>query len=76
MVVTSFTSFAVMVGIRTHKYLKHETNIALEVTFKDQVPFPAVTLCNQNSFRMTKVIEMGLYDVIDTIYSAENISSK
>ena len=75
-VVTSIAFFTVMVGIRTSEYMKHETNIAMELTFADHVPFPAVTLCNQNAFRMTKAIELGLYTFIDGIYSADDIASK
>lgn len=76
MVLASVLFFTVEVCLRTKEYFKHETNIDIELNFVDEVPFPALTMCNQNTFRMTKAIELGLYYFIDDIYSADNISGQ
>ena len=66
--------FVIEVGLRTMEYFKYETNIDIELHFEDQIPFPAVTLCNQNAYRMTKAVELDLYYFLDDFYSAEDIS--
>ena len=76
MVVSSILFFTVEVGLRTKEYFKHETNIDMELMFVDEVPFPALTMCNQNAFRMSKAIELGQYYFIDDMYSADNMSGQ
>ena len=67
-VLASLIFFVVEVGIRSTEYLKHETNIDIELMFVEKMPFPAVTICNQNSYRLTKAVELDLYHFIDEMY--------
>ena len=76
MVVSAMIFFVVEVGLRTKEYFKYATNIDMELHFEDQIPFPALTMCNQNAYRMTKAIELDLYYFLDEAYSADNLSRK
>ena len=51
-VFTSITYFVVQVGQRTSDYFKYATNVDVKVIYTDKLRFPAVTLCNQNNFRL------------------------
>ena len=75
-VVASMVFCIVQVGIRTSDYLRYDTNIDIELKFVNQVPFPAVTICNQNAYRMTKAVDLDLYYFLDTVYGAKNKSGK
>ena len=75
-VLASMVTCLLIVALRTHVYLQHDTNIDIELKFVNQVPFPAVTICNQNAYRMTKAVDLHLYNFIDAIYSAKKKSSK
>ena len=66
----------VQVGIRTNAYLKYDTNIDIELKFVNQVPFPALTICNQNAYRMTKAVDLDLYYFLDSMYGTKDKSSK
>ena len=68
--------FVVQVGLRTKQYFKYGTTIDIELYFEDQIPFPAVTICNQNSYRMSAAIDLELYHFLDAAYSTANLSSK
>ena len=74
MVFGSMIFFVVEVSIRTKDYFKYETNIDIELRMEDQIPFPALTMCNQNAFRMTRAVDLGLYHFLDEVY-ARNVSS-
>ena len=74
MVLSSMIFFIVEVGLRTKEYFKYGTNTDMEIHFEDQIPFPALTICNQNSYRMTKAIELDLYSFLDEAYNADNLS--
>ena len=76
LVVSSMIFFMVEVGIRSRDYLKYETNIDIEISFEEQLPFPALTVCNQNAFRMTKAVELELNDFLREIYTVPDISGK
>ena len=76
MVVSSMVFFMVEVGIRSRDYLKYETNIDIEISFEEQLPFPALTVCNQNAFRMTKAVELKLNDFLGEVYTVSDISGK
>ena len=43
--------FIFQVGMRTTDFFNYSTTVDVQLTYTDQVKFPAVTLCNQNSFR-------------------------
>ena len=40
---------------RTQVYCQFNTTVAVSVQYKDQVPFPAVTVCNINTFRLVAI---------------------
>ena len=44
-------------------------NVNVEINYNKSLLFPAVTICNQNSFRATKAAEFGLYDLIEEDFS-------
>ena len=44
-------------------------NVNVEVKYNKTLKFPAVTICNQNSFKATKAAEFGLYDLIEDVFS-------
>ena len=44
-------------------------NVNVEINYNKSLQFPAVTICNQNSFRATKAAEFGLYDLIDETFA-------
>ena len=43
--------FIFQVGMRTTDFFNYSTTVDVQLTYTDQVKFPAVSLCNQNSFR-------------------------
>ena len=49
-------------------------NVNVEVNYNKTLTFPTVTICNQNSFRATKAAELGLYDLIQNVFSKSAIA--
>ena len=49
-------------------------NVNVEINYNKTLKFPAVTICNQNSFRATKAAELGLYDLIEDVFSKSAVS--
>ena len=49
-------------------------NVNVEINYNKTLQFPAVTICNQNSFRATKAAEFGLYDLIEDVFSKSAVS--
>ena len=49
-------------------------NVNVEENYNKSLTFPTVTVCNQNSFRATKAAELGLYDLIQDVFSKSAIS--
>jgi hypothetical protein len=43
--------FIVQVGTRSAVFFEYNTIVEVNRKFTDEIPFPAVTLCNQNNFR-------------------------
>ena len=43
------------ITLRTLVYYDYETNVKSELIYPDKQPFPAVTICNQNTFRYVNV---------------------
>ena len=68
--------FTTQVFLRTQEYLRYKTNINMELHFKDQLPFPAVTVCNQNTHRMTAAVDMDLYYFLEAVYTEDDIASE
>ena len=51
---TAITLFVIQVQDRVFLYFNHNTTVSLNIHYTDQVPFPAVTLCNINTFRLVR----------------------
>ena len=43
--------FMIQVEQRLENYLNYETNVDVELMFPTAIPFPVVTICNQNNYR-------------------------
>lgn len=52
--------FTSQVASRTFTYFEHHTNTELQVVYDTKIPFPAITVCNQNNFRYG----MAFHDII------------
>ena len=50
-VVTAIVFFIYQVSDRAMTYLDYNTTVSVNIQYTNQVPFPAVTLCNINSYR-------------------------
>ena len=55
-------------------YRSWPVNVNFEIIYNKSLRFPAVTICNQNSFRATKAAEFGLYDLIEDVFSKSVVS--
>ena len=44
--------FIYQVADRTFVYFDYNTTVSVDIRYLDEVPFPAVTLCNINTFRL------------------------
>ena len=71
-VVSSIVFFTVQVCVRVQEYFRYKTNSNVERVLVDELAFPAVTICNQNAYRMTKAVNMELYDFLDAAYMEDN----
>lgn len=49
-------------------YYENPVNVNVKVNYNQSLYFPAVTLCNQNTFRATAATDQGLYRLIETVY--------
>ena len=43
--------FVGQVGTRIDVYFQYKSNVAVKVTYADEIDFPSVTICNQNNYR-------------------------
>ena len=59
---------------RVSFYRSWPVNVNFELIYNKSLRFPAVTICNQNSFRATKAAEFGLYDLIEDVFSKSAVS--
>ena len=50
-VISAIIFFTYQLGNRLHVYFEYQSTVSVEMKFTDSMEFPAVTLCNQNSFR-------------------------
>ncbi|XP_069129598.1 degenerin-like protein del-10 [Argopecten irradians] len=50
-------------------------NVDVRVNYNSSLLFPAVTLCNQNAFKVTLADKFNLYTVLDKMFSAEKLTS-
>ena len=61
--------FVYQVADRTLDYFDYNTTVSVKVRYKDQVPFPAVTVCDINTFRF--VILAIFYDKFPLSYMSQ-----
>ena len=50
-VTAAIALFVIQVGMRFSVYFEYKSNIDVKVNSVETLPFPAVTLCNQNNYR-------------------------
>ena len=50
-VILAMLLFVGQVGTRIAVYFQHKSNVAVKVTYLDEIDFPSVTICNQNNYR-------------------------
>ena len=50
-VMISVSLFSVQVIERSKAYFKYDTNVNVELIYVNETWFPAVTICNQNTYR-------------------------
>ncbi|XP_064610984.1 acid-sensing ion channel 4-B-like [Liolophura sinensis] len=55
-------------------YYSWPVNVNVEVNFNRSLNFPAVTVCNQNSFRATAAASDGRYRLIESLYTEDTAS--
>ena len=46
--------FIGQVSTRVAVFFEYKTNVAVKVKYVDELPFPAVTICNQNKYRKVR----------------------
>lgn len=51
-VAVAVTLFVAQVGSRVASYFQYKSNVDVKVNYVDKIPFPAVTICNQNNYRL------------------------
>ncbi|XP_064639985.1 uncharacterized protein LOC135495376 [Lineus longissimus] len=56
---------------RVIHYMSRPVTVKVEVNFNTTLKFPAVLLCNQNSFRITKADSLGYKPMLDEFYELE-----
>ena len=52
--------FVYQVADRTLVYFDYNTTVSVKVRYTDVVPFPAVTVCNINTFRYVSLLKNNL----------------
>ncbi|ELU15723.1 hypothetical protein CAPTEDRAFT_201141 [Capitella teleta] len=73
-VVAAISTFLMNFGQTMTKFFAYETNVGVQILYKDTCPLPAVTICNQNNYRITVANGEHLYSFIDEFYGTDDIS--
>ena len=68
-VATAILIFLYLIGQQLQKYFEYPKSVLVEVDYQSQLPFPAVTVCNQNLFRWSKTY---LIYILVCLYSTPN----
>ncbi len=63
-VVAALALFLFQVADRIFDYLNYNTTVAVDLRYVNRVPFPAVTLCNINTFRYVKLREVQVREAM------------
>ncbi|ELU18124.1 hypothetical protein CAPTEDRAFT_206790 [Capitella teleta] len=53
-------------------FIGFPVTVNIRINYNQTIEFPAVTICNHNSFRMSKVAEMDAYQLITDMYVADD----
>ncbi|XP_066271331.1 acid-sensing ion channel 5-like [Branchiostoma lanceolatum] len=54
-IIASYTGFGYMFGSMIHSYFTYDTITDTKLEFSDELPFPALTICNMNKFDASKL---------------------
>ena len=65
-VLTAMALFIYQVADRTFAYFDYNTTVSVNVLYTESVPFPAVTLCNINTFRSDR-----MFAIIAFVFSVD-----
>ncbi|ELU18155.1 hypothetical protein CAPTEDRAFT_229395 [Capitella teleta] len=60
----AFVVFWYAIVSKMIEYFKYESQIEITTTYPPQLPFPRVTICNLNAYRMTAIQEEGRFDAV------------
>ncbi|ELU16389.1 hypothetical protein CAPTEDRAFT_213607 [Capitella teleta] len=69
-VLTALTAFSYAVSTKVQEYLEHNSQIEVKSNYKTELPFPRVTVCNLNPYKMSALQINGLYDVVTLAYES------
>ncbi|KAH9489566.1 hypothetical protein Btru_043314 [Bulinus truncatus] len=69
MILACMVALALQVRQQVLYFLSNPKTINVEKKFVDSLDFPTVTICNENSFRISAAYEHGLYDVINELFN-------
>lgn len=76
-VLGAVVAFFTQVGLRVQAYYDFETYVDVDVVYVEMLRFPAITLCNQNAFRITEVVHRwDLYHFLDTVFGVSDIAGQ
>ncbi|XP_064641053.1 uncharacterized protein LOC135495943 isoform X2 [Lineus longissimus] len=53
-------------------YYSRPVTVNVKVNYNDTLVFPAITICNQNSFRITESVRHGYYDVLTKAFASHH----
>ncbi|KAK2160635.1 hypothetical protein NP493_1635g00020 [Ridgeia piscesae] len=56
-------------------YLSHPVSWKMSLSRQESLYFPAVTICNQNAFRLVAAADNGSYHWLDDMYRRSDIST-
>ncbi|ELT96394.1 hypothetical protein CAPTEDRAFT_188177 [Capitella teleta] len=60
----AFSLFVYLVVDKVQHLMSHPKAVNVEIKYNGTMVFPAVTICNANQFKLTKLQESGLYDLM------------
>jgi hypothetical protein len=69
-VLSALAFFIYFTVLRVKTYQDKKKAADIEVIFTQNLTFPAVTICNQNFFRLSAAHKHGIYDAIEDNYRA------
>ncbi|XP_064628199.1 uncharacterized protein LOC135487905 [Lineus longissimus] len=70
LVITGCCIFALQVVQSVLMYYSWPVTVNVKVNYNETLVFPAVTVCNQNSFRITQSVQHGYYDLLTKAFGS------